>query len=249
MPGELERSLTGVDVLVNAYWIRFDRGQNTQARAVQNTAKLIAAAASAGVSRVVHVSITNPALDSPLSYFRGKALNELTVMGSSMSYAILRPTVLFGREDILINNIAFLLRHFPVFFIAGDGRYRIQPVFVDDLAALVEQAVFDRESYVVDAVGPEVFSFRDLVELIGARIGVKRAILPVTPAVVSVTARLLGTLLHDKLLTGQELDGLMANLLVSSGPARCPTRLSGWLAAHAADLGATYASELKRHYL
>ena len=144
-------------MLVNTYWIRFDRGKNTQAGAVDNTATLTTTAATAaGVSRVVHISITNPSLDSPLSYFRGKAQNEQIVMDSSMSYAILRPTVLFGREDILINNIAFLLRRFPLFLIAGDGMYAIQPTYVDDLALLVEQAVFNTESYVIDAVGHEV---------------------------------------------------------------------------------------------
>ena len=115
-PRVLQEVLSGCDALVNTYWIRFDRGENTQARAVENTSTLISAAAAAGVSRLVHISITNPALNSPLSYFRGKAQNEHIVTNSGMSYAILRPTVLFGREDILINNIAFLLRRFPVFF-------------------------------------------------------------------------------------------------------------------------------------
>jgi uncharacterized protein YbjT (DUF2867 family) len=247
-PRELQNALAGCDVLVNTYWIRFDRGANTQARAVENTASLFAAATAAGVSRVVHISITNPSPDSPLSYFRGKAQNEQIVMGSSMGYAILRPTVLFGREDILINNIAFLLRKFPVFLIAGDGKYAIQPTYVDDLASLVEQAVFKKESYVVDAVGPEVYSFRSLVGLIGATIGTKRPVVPVVPAILKLSARVLGAFLGDTLLTAQELDGLMANLLISSEPARCPTSLSQWLAQHADRLGRTYASELKRHY-
>ena len=182
-PQLLQEALSGCNALVNTYWIRFDRGENTQARAVENTAALMAAAAAAGISRVAHISITNPDLNSPLPYFRGKAQNERIVTSSGMTYAILRPTVLFGREDILINNIAFLLRHFPVFFVAGDGQYALQPVFVDDVAALVEDAIFRTDSYVIDAVGQEVYSFRELVELIGASIGANRPLIRVRPAI------------------------------------------------------------------
>ena len=197
-----------------------DRGENTQARAVENTAALMAAAAAAGISRVAHISITNPDLNSPLPYFRGKAQNERIVTSSGMTYAILRPTVLFGREDILINNIAFLLRHFPVFFVAGDGQYALQPVFVDDVAALVEDAHLRTDSYVIDAVGQEVYTFRELVELIGASIGANRPLILVRPAILQSTARILGAVLGDTLLTDQELEGLMANSadLIGAGP-------------------------------
>ena len=242
-------ALSGCDALVNTYWIRFDRGENTQGRAVENTATLVAAASAVRVPRLIHISITNPALSSPLSYFRGKALNEQIVISSGLSYAILRPTVLFGREDILINNIAYLLRRFPVFFVAGDGQYALQPVYVDDLAALVEEAVFRSDSYVIDAVGREVYRFRELVELIGASIGAKRPQIPVWPFILKSTARALGAVLRDTLLTDQELDGLMANLLVSAAPGRGPTDLSTWLAQHANVLGREYASELNRHYV
>ena len=248
-PVGLTKSLAGVDVLVNTYWIRFDRGENTQDRAVQNTSRLIDAAASSGVGRIVHISITNPSVDSQLAYFRGKALNEQAVRGAPMSHAILRPTVLFGTEDILINNIAYLLRRLPAFFVAGHGDYRLQPVFVDDLAALVEDAVFEKSSYVVDAVGPEVYTFRALVDLIGGSIGARRRIVSVHPWIIRIAARILGVFVRDTLLTDQELAGLMANLLVSSDAPRCPTRLSTWLSENAERLGIRYASELKRHYL
>jgi NADH dehydrogenase len=248
-PADLWAALAGCDVLVNTYWIRFDRGANTQAKAVQDTQRLIAAASAAHVKRIVHISITNPSLQSPLSYFEGKARNEEAVRGAGASYAILRPTVLFGREDILINNIAFLLRHFPVFPVAGDGSYRVQPVFVDDLAALVEEAVLNSESYTVDAVGPETYSFRGLVAMIGKVVGRQRPLVSVPPFVSRTLARALGALMRDVLLTDQELDGLMANLLVSAEPARCPTRISSWLQDNAGTLGVSYASELKRHFV
>ena len=102
---ENAKALQGVDMLFNTYWVRFDRRENTQPRAVENTRALIRAAKSAGVKRVVHISIANPSEKSHLPYYWGKAANEKTVIESGMTYAILRPTVLYGGEDVLINNI------------------------------------------------------------------------------------------------------------------------------------------------
>ncbi len=151
--GSMTRNLQGVEVLVNTYWVRFDKGENTQPRAVENTRKLVNAAKAAGVKRIVHLSIANPSAESHLPYYWGKAANEKTVVESGLSYAILRPTVLIGKEDILINNIAFLLRRFPIFLIPGDGSYCIQPVYIEDLADLAVEGVYSQDSYVTDAVG------------------------------------------------------------------------------------------------
>ena len=88
----------------------------------------------------MHISITNPSLDSPLPYFRGKAILEKEIRASGISHAIVRPTVLFGKEDILINNITYLLRRLPVFAIPGSGDYRLQPIYVEDLAEIAVEA-------------------------------------------------------------------------------------------------------------
>jgi NADH dehydrogenase len=244
----LTSSLRGVEILVNTYWVRFDKATNTQPAAVENTRCLVAAAVSAGVKRIVHISITNPSPDSPLPYFWGKAANENTVKDSGLSYAILRPTVLFGAEDILINNIAWLLRRFPVFALPGDGTYRLQPVFVDDLAALAVEAVFERGDSTRDAVGPDIFTFREMVELIGSNVGVNRRFLQTPPRLALIAAQLLGVLLRDVMLTPEEMKGLMANLLVSKNPPLCKTRLGDWLEENRATVGMNYASELKRHF-
>ena len=244
----LTSSLRGADALVNTYWIRFDQGANTQPEAVTNTRRLVDAAVAAGVKRIVHISITNPSADSRLPYFWGKAANEKAVTDSGMSYAILRPTVLFGAEDILINNIAWLLRRFPLFALPGDGSYRLQPVFVDDLAALAAQAVFERGDSVRDAVGPDVFSFREMVELIGDKVGARRPLISVPPRLALTAAQALSLFVRDVMLTPEEVDGLMAGLLVSKEPPLCKTRLGDWLEENKARVGVRYASELKRHY-
>jgi len=247
-PGALIQNLRGATALYNTYWIRFERGPVTFERAVANTRTLFQAAAEAGIRRLVHISITNPSDDSPLPYFRGKATVERALIESGLSYAILRPTVLFGKEDILINNIAWLLRRLPVFGVFGTGDYCLQPVYVGDLAALAVELAERTDRVVMEAVGPETYTFLELVQLIRRQVGSRSRLVHVPPRVAWATGRLLGWLLRDAVITHDEIAGLMANLLVSTGPPTCPTRFSEWLARHASRLGVRYASELKRHY-
>ena len=244
----LIESLKGADGLVNTYWIRFNHGQNTQPRAVENTHKLIDAALDAGVKRIVHISITNPSAVSPLPYFWGKAANEKAVIESGMSYAILRPTVLVGAEDILINNIAYLMKRFPFFGLPGDGSYRLQPIVVDDLADLVVEGVYAKNNYVIDAVGPDNFTFKEMVELIGEKTGSKRLLIPLPPKLALLAAQFLSLFLGDVLLTPEEVDGLMSGLLVSKETPRGKTSLRDWLEANKSRVGKRYASELARHF-
>ncbi len=209
---------------------------------------LIGAAVEAGVRRIVHISITNPSENSPLPYFRGKALVEKAIRESGLSYAILRPTVLFSPEDVLINNIAWFLRRFPAFPIAGSGDYPIQPVFVDDLAQLAVNAGAGSEDVVLDAVGPETFTFEEMVRLIARRVGSRARLIHVRPSVALLAARMAGWLVRDVVLTRDEIDGLMAGHLVSADPPTASTRFTEWLEAEGATLGRRYASELGRHY-
>ncbi|GAB4456794.1 MAG: complex I NDUFA9 subunit family protein [Anaerolineales bacterium] len=245
----MTESLRGADVLVNTYWVRFDQGKNTQPRAVENTRKLVNAAKAAGVKRIVHISIANPSAESHLPYYWGKAANEKAVVESGLSHAILRPTVLVGGgEDILINNIAFFLRHFPVFFIPGDGSYGIQPVHVEDLADLAVEAVYSKENYVIDAVGPDSYTFKELVQLVGETIGARRLLISVPPRLALLAAQFISLFVRDVVLTPEEVEGLMANLLVSKEPARGKIMFRDWLKNNRETVGARYASELKRHY-
>ena len=244
----LVESLRGATTLYNTYWIRFPRGQITFDTAVENTKKLLRAAAEAGVHRVVHISITNPSAESPLPYFRGKALTEQAVIDSGLSYAILRPALLFGPGDVLINNIAWLLRHFPVFVILGAGDYRVQPVFVGDIAEIAVAAGQRDDNFIVDVVGPETFTFNELVRLIADCVGSRGGTIHLPPGVVLFLARLIGYMTGDVVLTRNEVAGLMANLLVSDNEPTGPTRLSDWLEHNSDSLGNQWACELKRHY-
>lgn len=247
-PAELTRSLEGVTTLYNTYWVRFSHGRVSFDQAVENTKTLIRAAEEAGVRRLVHVSITNPSADSPLPYFRGKGLLEQAIAQSGLSYAIIRPTVIFGTEDILINNIAWLLRRFPVFVVPGSGDYRLQPIFVEDMAQLVVNAGQGGDNATIDAVGPDIYTFNELVRLIAEKVRSKAKIIHLSPGLALFFSRLVGYGVRDVVLTRDEVGGLMADLLISEKTPTGETRLSDWLDEHADSLGTQYASELSRHY-
>jgi NADH dehydrogenase len=243
----LVAALRDVDVLYNTYWIRFARGDVSFDRAVRNTGQLVEAAAEAGVRRIVHLSITNPGASS-LPYFTGKARAEKLVSESPLSYGIVRPTVLFGGGDVLINNITWLLRRLPVFGVPGSGDYRIRPVHVDDVAGIAVHTGHREDNVVLDAVGPETYTFEELVGLIARSIGRRTLLVRVPPRLALTMAAMLGLVVRDVLVTGDELAGLMAELVTTDGPATGEVRLSEWLARHSGELAREYASELTRHY-
>ena len=245
-PDDLVESLRCADVLYNTYWVRFNHSSFKHESAVRNTLILFEAARQAGVKRIVHISITNPFEDSPLEYFSGKARLEHALQETSPSYAILRPTVLFGEEDILINNIAWALRHLPVFGTFGDGSYRLQPIYVDDLAALAVEQGKHGENVTIDAIGPETFTYRELATVIAGIIGVKRLILSLPPVLAYAAGWTLGRRMGDVMITWPEVKGLMANLLCTDSPPAGKTRLTEWAREHKDALGVKYASELAR---
>ena len=247
-PQELVDSLRGATTLYNTYWIRFPRGKMTFEVAVGNTKALINAAQQAGVQQIVHISITNPSLDSTLAYFKGKALAEEAIASSGLAYSIIRPTLIFGAEDILINNIAWFLRRFPAFPVPGTGHYPIQPVHVEDVSEVAVGAAAPCKNEILDCVGPEVYSYEQLLKLIGTIVGSKVRIVRLRPSLALLFARLAGYMLRDVVLTKSEIDGLMAGLLVSKNPPTGHVKLSRWLKENRDKLGSRYASELNRHF-
>jgi len=247
-PKHLVETLRGASTLINTNWVRFPHGKANFESAVQNTRALIAAAKKAGIRRMVHVSIANPSLESPLGYYRGKAQLEQAVMDSGISHAILRPTVIYGLEDILINNIAWFLRRFPVFGIPGDGQYGVRPIYVEDMARLMVDAAAQEQNSVIDAVGPERFTFEELVRLIAAKVGKAALIVRVPTLMAYLGTYLTGLFMRDVVLTREEYKGLMSNLLAPQGQATGETRLTQWLSENHERIGRRYASEVARHY-
>jgi len=247
-PDKLAESLRGASALINTYWIRFPHGGSTFESAVGNTCTLIDAAKKVGIPHIVHVSIANPSLDSPLGYYKGKAQLEEAVKSSGLSYAILRPTVIFGAEDILINNIAWFVRRFPIFGVPGDGHYGIRPIYVEDMALLLADAAEQQANTIRDAVGPETFTFEELVKLVAKETRASARIVHLPAPAAYLSTRVIGWFTGDVILTWEEYKGLMANLLAPEGPATGKTRLSEWLAANRDSIGKRYASEVARHF-
>ncbi len=245
-PDRLTASLRGSEVLINTYWVRFDHRLFTHEAAVTHTKTLFQAAKAAGVRRIVHVSITNPDAQSPLPYFRGKAELEAALAASGVSYGILRPTVLFGKEDVLINNIAWGLRHFPVFGLFGRGEYRLQPIYVEDLAAAAVQQATEQNNTIVEAIGPEAFAYRALVETVRRSLGLKRLVVGVPPWAGYWACRALGLFVGDVVITREEIRGLMEGRLEVQAPPLGTTKLTAWLEAHKETVGRRYTSELAR---
>jgi uncharacterized protein YbjT (DUF2867 family) len=244
----LVESLRGATTLFNTYWVRFSHRQIDHELAVANSRTLFLAAKRAGVQRIVHISITNPSVESPFPYFRGKALVERALAESEVSYAILRPAILFGGDGVLINNIAWLLRHLPIFGIGGDGNYRIRGIHIDDLARLCLQKASEPNDSVTDAVGPENPTFNELVAMIRAAAGARSLTVHVPGVLVPMLSSALGLALHDVLLTKDEFQAMAAGLADSEGPSTGSIRLSTWLLESSDHLGVSYANELNRHF-
>jgi nucleoside-diphosphate-sugar epimerase len=247
-PQGLRDVLRGADTLYNTYWIRSPRGELTFERAVANTRVLLAAAQEAGVRRVVQLSVSNASTSSALPYFRGKALADEALAASGLSYAIVKPTLIFGSEDVLVNNIAWLLRRLPLFVIPGDGSYRLQPVAVEDVAQLSVAASGADEAQAFDAAGPDILTFEVLVGLVREAVGSRARVVHAGLGLTHSLGVLLGAILRDTLITRAELQGLMGNLLASTGPATGERRFGDWLHANASDLGGSYTSESRRNW-
>ena len=244
----LRRSMQGAGVFYNTYWIRYAHGRITFDLAVENTRTLFEAAERAGVGRIVHFSVTNVSPDSRLPYFRGKAQVEDMLMGLGIPYAIIRPTLVFGVGDLLLNNMAWALRRFPVFPVYGNGDYPVQPVYVEDLAAQAVEAGSQSENSVADAAGPDTFSFEGLLRLLASSMGVRSRLIHTPPSLGLALTGLVGLLMRDLALTRDEVDGLTAGLLTSDAAPTGTTRLSDWLAENGNGLGRRYVSELLRNF-
>lgn len=247
-PARLTEALSGCEVLFNTYWIRFPHDGQTFESALANTQTLFDCAKNAGIRRVVHISVTNCRLDSPLPYYSGKARQEQMLSASGIPHSIIRPTLVFGAEDILVNNMAWLIRRFPLFPIFGSGRYRLQPVFVDDLAAVAMEHGSATQNVTIDAIGPEDYTFEEMVRAMAAAMGRKARFIHVPPSLGLIGGRMVSLFVRDVLLTKGELRGLMDEYLTSLQRPNCPTLFSDWLRENATTVGSRYTSELARHF-
>jgi len=247
-PGLLISILKGCDTLFNTYWVRFNYGKGTFEKALRNTEILFDSAGKAGIKKIVHISVTNPSETDPLPYYKGKALQEKMLKELGISYCIIRPTLVFGAEDILINNIAWTIRKFPFVPIFGSGDYKVQPIFVEDLASIAIECAEKNTSETLDAIGPETFAYEEMLRIMASALNRDVKFFHIWPNVGILLGKIIGFFVNDVLLTKDELRGLMANKLTSQQTPNGKTKFTEWLKANKETIGDRYTSELDRHF-
>jgi uncharacterized protein YbjT (DUF2867 family) len=247
-PSDMAAALEGVGTLFNTYWIRFPRGAESFERAIAETAVLVGAARQAGVRRIVHISVVGAAHDAPTPYVRAKAVVEDVVRSSGLEWSIVRPTLTYGPDDILVNNMAWALRRLPIYGMPGAGTYTIQPVHVDDVARICIEMAEGEAGRTVDAAGPDVMRFRSMVETVRSAVGSRSLVVPMPTWAVLDAARVLGFLVRDVVLTADEIRELTSSFLTSTRPPLGRIQFADWVTANAAILGRRWSSELARNF-
>lgn len=247
-PADLASALDGVDTLFNTFWIRFPHGTESFERAIAETGVLLGAARQAGVRRILHVSVVGADKSGPTPYVRAKAVVEEMVKAGGLEWSIVRPTLTFGPNDILINNMAWALRRLPVYGVPGSGRYPIQPVHVDDVARICIEMADGEAGRTVDAAGPMVMPFRRMVEIVRSAIGSRSIMVPMPAIAVLLAARGLGVVVRDVVLTHDEIVELSTGYLTSTQPPLGRIEFGDWVSSNADVLGRRWSSELARNY-
>jgi NADH dehydrogenase len=244
----LESQLSGADTFINTYWIRLPYAGQTFDTAVENSQILISAAKNAGVKRFVHISVSNAEKGTNLGYYRGKDQVENYLRESGIAYSIVKPTLIVGPGDVLTNNIAWFLRKLPVFLVPGGGRYRIQPVMLNDVARITADAAEASGNIEVDAAGPDIITFRDYVKKIAKACRLRRWVFGAPTWVAMPALKLVGLFLRDIILTREEVLGLRQELLVTSSSPLGKESVLDWLVQNGQSLGRKYANDLNRHF-
>jgi NADH dehydrogenase len=217
-PESLSAALEGATACINLVAILAESGRQTfQAVHVDGAAAIAAACRAAGIERLVHVSALGADPESPAAYARTKAAGEAAMHAAVPATVILRPSVIFGPEDQFLNRFAAMARLSPVLPLIGGGETLFQPVFVGDVAEAVAKAVEGeaRAGTIYELGGPEVKSFRAVLEQILAITGRRRLLLPVPWPVARLKAAFL-EMLPGKLLTLDQVALLRSDNVVSN---------------------------------
>ena len=252
-PDALTSALEGADILACAYWTRHNRppvGHRgpwlSHAEATERTGMLVESALAAGVSRLVWTSIANPGLDPDLSYYAGKAQVERFVKESGIPYAVLRPACFFGPGGLLIENIAWAVRHLPVFPIPSGDPYHVRPIHVDDYAQLVADACRGTDTFTQDATGPDRIEFQELIRYIARTINARTQIVRLPIGVCHFLYGAASHLMRETILTLDELKGLSRNRLDSQEPPSGSISLTAWIKENAETIGSRFLREPRR---
>ncbi len=220
-PASVEAATRDADVAINLVGILFERGRQTFDAVQAFGAEAVALAAAAHGARMVHVSSIGADENSASHYARSKATGEKLVLAAVPSAVVVRPSILFGPEDDFFNKFAAMARLMPALPLVGGGHTRFQPVFAGDVAAAVVAAIEGRatDGQIYELGGPEVKSFKELMEFVLATIERRRLLLPIPFALARMQAYVL-QLMPKPLLTLDQVDLLRSDNVVSEAAKR-----------------------------
>ena len=220
-PASVEAATRDADVVVNLVGILFERGAQRFDAVQAIGAEAVARAATTFGARMVHVSAIAADEDSPSYYARSKALGEKRVLAAAPSAVILRPSVVFGPEDDFFNKFAAIARLSPALPLVGGGHTLFQPVFAGDVASAVVAAIEDRakEGEIYELGGPEVRSFKELMQFVLATIDRRRVLLPIPFGLAKLQAAFL-QFMPKPLLTPDQVELLRRDAIVSEAAKR-----------------------------
>jgi uncharacterized protein YbjT (DUF2867 family) len=220
-PGSVEAAARGANVVINLVGILFERGRQRFEAVQAFGAEAVALAAAAYGARLVHVSAIGADEDAPSLYARSKATGEKLVLAAMPNATILRPSVVFGPEDAFFNKFAAIARIAPALPLVGGGHTLFQPVFAGDVAAAVLAAVEGRTTggQIYELGGPDVKSFKELMQFVLATIERRRLLVPIPFALARFQAMFL-QFMPKPLLTPDQVELLKYDNVVSEAAVR-----------------------------
>jgi uncharacterized protein YbjT (DUF2867 family) len=247
----VRRAVGGAAVVINLVGIGYERSpQRFRAVHAMGSQNVAEAAAAAGAQRLVQVSALGADEQSPSGYARSKALGEAAVLRAFPAAVIIRPSILFGPGDSFFNLMGTLSRWFPVLPLIG-GKSRFQPVYVGDvadaIAAAIEGAV--KPGRIYELGGPETMTYRELMQRVLAEAQRNNPLLPVPAPIGKLLAAPFALLPFPPLLTGDQVDLLQADNVVSE-PARKDRRTLAAFGIEPTPMGAilpTYLWRFRKH--
>jgi NADH dehydrogenase len=215
-PASVEAAAREADVVINLVGILFERGRQTFDAVQSIGAETVALAAASVGARMIQVSAIGADESAPSRYARSKALGEKLVLSAAPSAVILRPSVLFGPEDDFFNKFAAIARFSPALPLVGGGHTRFQPIFAGDVASAIIAAIegHAKDGEIYEVGGPEVYSFKELMQFMLATVGRQRLLIPIPFALAKFQAGLL-QLMPKPLLTPDQVELLRGDAVVS----------------------------------
>jgi NADH dehydrogenase len=209
MTGEgLSEAMAGVDKVAHLVAVIVQKGEESFDAVIRSgTENVVNEAKKAGVKKLVYISAVGAAAGPKFPYWHAKWWAEQAVANSGLNYTIIRPSLVFGPDDDFFNRLADMVRRFPVMPIAGNGKTRFQPIWVEDLVtcvvACLEEGKYDRQ--IVEVGGPEHLTYNEIVDVISSQLGKRRMRVHVPIWLMRPTAAVFQALLSSPPVTSGQL--------------------------------------------